>query len=463
MALTASGIGSGLDVDSLVSQLMSLERRPLSAIAAKQSSYEAKLSAFGQLKASLSGFLTSVESLNEPAKFSATKAVVADGSIFSATSASGAVTGSFSVKVNQLASFQRVATSATTAFAPSAGSTTFTFGSISGGTFQPDPGSAVTVNFAGGTIEEFQDAINQAGVGISASVVNNGTAKQLVLKGTTTGADQAFSISGTSGLSYDPAVATTSSDPVYNLQAAQDAEIEVDGITVTRASNSISDVIDGVTLDLIKDTGAPSTTLTVSSDYSTAKSAIESFVGTYNALTSTIKTLTAFNASTEKASTLTGDSTIRTIQTQLRSVVTSQIAGLSGASSLAEVGISIGTDGTLKIDATKLTAALADPAKDVGALFGGSGAIQGFSGVLKNRLDGYLDSGGLIAGRTSGISSVIKSFDKQEELINARLERIEARYRTQFTNLDTLISGMTQTSNYLSQQLANLPKISSSN
>lgn len=458
--ITATGIGSGLDVTSLVSQLMTLEQRPLTLLAAKQSSYQAKLSAFGQLKASLAGFQTAVKALQDTAKFAATKANVADPSILSATSTSSAAAGTYAIKVDNLASVQRIATSATTELVPSAGDVTFTFGRVSGGAFNPDPGSTVSVAFAGGTIEELRDAINDGNVGVSASVINNGTAKQLVLKGSTTGADQSFSISGSAGLAYDPAAVTTSSDPVYGLQAALDATFEIDGISVTRSSNSVSDVIDGVTLSLAKASNGVATSLTIANDYSAAKTAIESFVGTYNALTSSIKSLTAFDSATEKASTLTGDSTVRAIQTQLRSLVTGQIAGLSGASSLADIGISLSTTNTLSIDGTKLSAALADPAKNVGALFGGTETIQGFATVLNDRLKGYLDSGGLLANRTDGISSTLKSFDKQKDVLNARLERIEARYRTQFTALDTLIAGMTQTSNYLTQQLANLPTIS---
>jgi flagellar hook-associated protein 2 len=460
--ITASGIGSGLDITSLVSQLMTLEQRPLTLLQAKESSYQAKLSAYGQLKASLSSFQTAADALTKPAKFSATKATVADSTILSATTGTAATTGTFSVKVNDLASSQRTATSAITEFAPLAGDLTITFGTVAGGIFNADSGSAKTLSFAGGTLEDLRNAINDGDLGVSASVINNGAVKQLVITSKDTGAAQAFSISGTAGLSYDPASTTTSTDPVYGVQAAQNASLEVDGILISRSSNVIDDVIDGVTLNLAKTSGS-ATTVAVTADASGAKSAIESFVANYNNLISTIKTLTAYDAEKDSAATLTGDSTIRAVQGQMRSLISGEIGGLSGASRLSAIGITLGADGKLTVNSGDLEAALADPSKDVGALFAGTDSIDGLGTLVSNQIDSFLDSGGLLSARTDGINSSIKSLKKQEDAWALRLEKIEARYRTQFTNLDTLMASMTQTSNYLTQQLANLPQISSGN
>lgn len=461
--LAASGIGSGLDIESLVSQLMTVERQPLTKLATRETSFQAKLSAYGQLKSVLSSLQTAANALKDAAKFSATKATVADSGLFSATSSASASAGTHSVRVDALAKAQRTATSATAEFVPAAGDITVTFGTISGGTFNPDSGTAKTLNFAGGSLEDLRDAINDGELGVTASVINNGTVKQLVVTSTETGANQAFSLGGTVGLSYDPASVTTSSNPVYGVQAAQDASLEVDGIAVTRHTNSISDILEGVTLTLTKaDSGTP-TTLTIADDKSGARSAIDAFVKAYNDVNTVIKNLTAYNPDTKSASTLTGDSTARSIQSQLRTALGQGIADLPGVSRLSDLGVAFSTDGSLKVDGTKLDAALADPTKDVSAFFAGTSSVTGFAVSLSVRLDGFIDADGLIAGRTDGINASIKSLGKQRDALNLRLDQIEKRYRAQFSALDSLVASMTQTSTFLTQQLANLPSASSNN
>lgn len=458
MGLSAAGIGSGLDIESLISSLMSLEQRPLVQLQAKESSFQAKLSAYGQIKASLATLQSSASALTKSAKFTATTATVADPAIFTATSGPSATAGNYTVKVNALATTQRTATSATTEFVPAAGDLTVTFGSVVNGSFVPDGNTPATLNFAGGTLEELRDAINDSDMGVTASVINNGTAKQLVLTSASTGAAQAFSLSGTVGLSYLPTDTTTSSDPVYGVQSAGNASLEVDGIAVTRSKNVIDDVIDGVTLTL-KSAPSAATALTVAEDKSGAKSAIEGFVTSFNNLVATIKTLTSYDAEKDTAATLTGDATTRSVQSQIRDLLTTNIDGLPGAARLGDIGITLTSTGTLSIDSEKLQAALSDPAKDVGALFAGTDAVEGLAKRVFDRIDGFLDAGGLLASRTDGINATLKSLSKQEDAFNLRLEKIEARYRAQFTALDTLIASMNQTSTFLAQQLANLPTI----
>lgn len=457
--LTASGIGSGLDIESLVSQLMSLEQRPLTQLDVKEASYQAQLSAFGQLKSSLSALQSAARGLEGTAKFSATKATVADGNLLSASSSTTASVGTYSVDVLAIAKTQRTATSGTTEFSPVAGNLTVTFGSVTGGVFTPGTGTPKSITFAGGTLEDLRDAINDGDLGVTASVVNNGTVDQLVLTGNSTGADQAFKLSGTAGLSFDPATTTTSSDPVYSVQAAQNAQVKVDGITVSRSNNTIEDVIKGVTLNLTEaDPGNP-TTVTVAADKSGARSSIDALIKAYNDLNSTIKALTAFDEDTKVAAALNGDATARSIQTQMRSLFGSAISGLNGLSRLSDMGISFQSDGTLLADSAKLNAALNDPTKDVAGFFAGVEGVTGFSKALSQRVDQFNLTNGAISGRTVGLKDSIDSLDKQREAINARLVTIEARYRKQFTALDSLVSSFSQTSTFLTQQLANLPSL----
>lgn len=459
MALTANGIGSGLDINGLVSQLMAVEQRPLAALAGKEASYQAKLSAFGQLKSVLSALQTASNALKDAAKFSATKTTVGADAAFTASSSTSAAASSYTVEVSQLAKVQRVATSATVALTPTAGDLTIDFGSVTGGVFTADPARTKTLTFAGGSIEALRDAINGGDLGVTASVVNNGTVKQLVLTGKSTGAAEAFKLGGTVGLSYNPEVSGTASDPAYRVQAAQDAQLKVDGIAISRSSNTVTDAIEGVTLTLTKENAGVASSLTVASDRSGARSAVDAFVKAFNDVNKTIKDLTAFNPETRRASTLTGDSTARSVQGQVRSLVGGALTGLGVTSRLSEIGISFKSDGTLAVDSSKLDAALNDPARGVAAFFTGTENVTGFAEAVSTALEGYISSTGLIAGRTDGINASVKLIGKQREALVTRLEQTEKRYRAQFTALDSMVASMTQTSNYLAQQLANLPKI----
>lgn len=471
MGLTAAGLGSGLDVKSLVSQLMSVERQPLTALATKEASFQSRLSAFGQIKSSLAALQTAAKALNDPAKFSATKATVATDAGFSASTGSAAAAGSYGVTVEQLAKSQRVATSATASFIPGDGRTepktleirfgkvidgAFVPGEPADGTFTPDAGEAKTLEFKGSTIEDLRDAINKGDLGVTASLIDNGSAKQLVITSKNTGADQAFRIGGTVGLAYDPS-APTASPSTYRVQASQDARVNIDGITITRSSNTIDNAIDGVTLTLAKETTTAGS-LTVTADYSGARSAIDAFVKAYNDTQSTLKNLTAYDADTKTSAALTGDSTARSLQNQLRSLVGGALSGLGSTQRLADIGITFDKDGKLSVsDGAKLDAALKDPQRNVAAFFAGSGDTKGLAATVADGLKSYLDSGGLLAGRTDGINASIKSIAKQREALQARLDKVEQRYTAQFTALDSVLSSMTQTSTYLTQQLSRLP------
>lgn len=460
--LTASGIGSGLDIDSLVTQLMTLEQRPLSLIATKEASFQAKLSAFGQLKSVLTSLQTAADALKDSAKFSATKASVADSTLLTATSNASASPGTYSVEVNALAKVQRTATSATAEFVPVAGDLTITLGKVSGGVFVPGGGTA-TLSFDGGTLEELRDAINDGDLGVTASVVNNGTVKQLVLTGDETGAAQAFSISGTAGLSFDPATVGVSTDPVYGVQSSQDAQLIVDGLSISRSTNSIGDVIEGVTLTLTQADPGTATSVTVADDKGGAISAINAFVKAFNDFTTAAKNLTAFNAETKVAATLNGDSTVRSIQSQLRGILASSLGSFNGTRTLSELGIAFKDDGSLAVDSAKLDTAIKDPTKKVAEFFAGTDNVKGFAETVSDRIDAFVNGSGLISGRTNGINSSIKILDRQRDALEVRLVQIESRYRTQFSALDSLVASMTQTSTFLTQQLANLPTIRSSN
>ena len=457
MAISAAGVGSGLDVGGIISQLMAAERQPLTRLQTQQKSYQSKLSAFGQLQSAMSKLQDAAATLAKSTTFSATTASAGDTKAFTASSTTSAQTGSYNIEVQQLARAQRVATSATTAPTVGEGSLTISLGRYAeDGSFTAAADGEKTISVAAGaSLADLRDAINGADAGVSAQIINNGTVDQLVISSKETGAAQAFKLSGTGGLadfSYDAGSATPG---LTTVQQAQDARLTIDGLAITRGSNTIADAIEGVTLTLAKPTEGE-TAVTVSRDDETAKKAIDEFAKAWNELNTLIRTQTSYDAATKKAGTLNGDASVRSIQGQLRSVFSNPISGLSGATMLSQAGISFKTDGSMSVDSAKLAEALADPSMKIGELFAGNGTVDGFAKTLETRVKGMLDTDGLLSARTDGINRTIKSFDARIESLEARLVKVEARYSAQFTALDAAMSSMNTTSAYLTQQLANL-------
>lgn len=448
MAITATGIGSGMDVSGIVSQIMKLERAPLDQLKKKEDGFNAKISAFGQLKSVLSALNTEAKALNKPSLYNAVSAKVGPNAGFTATATSGAAISSYDIGVSQLAMAQRVASSAATELNPAAG-----------GTLDVTIGSTTkSLNFAGGSIEDLRDAINGGDLGIRASVVNNGSVKQLVLTGKDSGAANQFTLNGTgalSGLSYDPATAST--DPnssVYRLQAAQNARLSIDGVTIERASNTITDAISNVTLNLTG-TAAPAR-LDVAKDNKPASDAIQKFITAYNNAIDKINALGSYDAETKKAGELNGDSTLRGIRDRLRNFLSSDFSGPSTLSRLNEVGLKVEVSGKLTLEQDKFEAAMAADSSAVSRFFAGNGTLEGFAGKLDTLTFGFTQTSGLIDLRTKGLQNSIKSLDRQRDALELRLTRVQAMYEKQFNAMDSFVAAMTTTGNYLTQQLSAL-------
>jgi flagellar hook-associated protein 2 len=386
MALSSAGIGSGLDVSGIVNQLMQLEQRPLTALATKEAKYQAQLSAYGSLKGALFTFQSSVAALAIPSKFSAVKASIVDATVATVTASSTAAPGTFSLEVQSLAQAQKLksGTFAATSTAVGTGKLTISFGTYAADTFTLNPDKAtkeITIAAGQNSLAGIRDAINAANAGVTAGIVNDGTGFRLTISSKDTGlasavriavADDDTTHTDTAGLSQLAFDARTVSG-VLNLTqsaAAKNAIVVIDGITVTKASNTITDAIEGVTLSLLKESTPTATSMTIARDTAGAQAAVQSFVKAYNDLNKTMTDLTRYDAANNKGSTLTGDPTVRTVQSQLRAMFNTPLATAGGGlTALSEVGISFQTDGTLKLDAAKLTTAMNDPTKDVATLF----------------------------------------------------------------------------------------------
>ena len=664
MALSAPGVGSNLDVNSIVTQLMSIERQPLEALDTKEVGFQGKLSAYGTLRGALSAFQTAASDLSSLAKFQAFSATSSDTGILSASASATASAGSYAVEVTQLAKAQAVVTAgqanATASIGSGAATTlTFQFGTISGGTLtngvytgagfdQAGTSSTgtVTIDATNNSLQGIRDAINSADIGVKASIVKDGSASpyRLVLQSEQSGAANSIklSVSGdatlASLLSYDAA----GTQQLTQTTAAQDAKATVNGVAISNSTNVFADAIDGVSLTVTK---AGTTQLSVAQDTAGVKNSVGAFVKAYNDLNKTLEDLTSFDPTTKRAGVLIGEATVRTVQNQLRNVLSGTLAGLNpgGVQVLSQAGVTFQRDGTLALDSSKLSQALAQDPKGTAALFAsfgrpsdslisfssaesntgagryavtisqlatqgtlvGSGAAgltitagvndqltvnvdgvgatvsltagtytatslaaqvqaavngaaafstdgisvtatqnagvltltskrfgsasavtaggnaatglfgatptntagldvagtiggapatgsgqkltagpgsgaqglilditggalgvrgsvdfsHGYARKVDDILDSLLGTGGTLQGRTDGLTRSIKDLDKQRETLSLRMTAVEARYRAQFTALDSLVASMQSTSNFLTQQLAQLAKL----
>lgn len=387
--LASPGIGSGLDINNIVGQLMEIERRPLTALDGKEARQQAQLTAFGSLKGALSSFQNNISALTDPAKFTAVTANFSDDTIAAASASSSAIAGNFSVEVQTLALAQKLKSENFASPDASIGSGTLTiqFGSYSEGTFTLNPEKAaqsITILPDQASLTGVRDAINDADAGVSASIINDGSGDRLVIASKDTGLSNALKITvtdddsnntdnaGLSQLAFD-----ASTGGITNLTetvAAENATLVIDGIPVSKASNKINDAIEGVTLELLKADPGNTKTLSIARDTASIQEAIESFVTSFNDLNQTITNLSKFDAANNQASVLTGDATLRSIQNQLRGAFNTFLSTAGGGlSTLSDIGVTFQDDGTLELDSEKLNSVLNDTTKDISTLFAAVG------------------------------------------------------------------------------------------
>ncbi len=391
-AISSLGVGSGLDLGSLVSGLIEAERAPVAnRLAAKEQDLTAELSAFGLLRSSLSQFQTSLGGLQSSTAFDAKSISLSNDGIFSASVENFADIGSYSVEVTAIAKAQSLASSAATAFTTvddviGNGILTIQFGTTTTEPygFTPDPEQgpqAITVNAANGnnTLSGLRDYINDNDFDVQASIVNDGSGYRMVLTSERTGAQNSMELtvtgdadgndndnSGLSQFAFNAAAQTG----MFQTVSAQDAALSINGLNITRDTNTVSGAINGVTLDLIKADGGNIVNVDVEENLSEVTASINGFVQAYNDLAENIDALTAYNPETESGSILIGDFTVRSISNQIRNTIFSSVSGLDGnIRSLVDIGITTSSSGKLDIDNTRLKDALTNNGAQVEALF----------------------------------------------------------------------------------------------
>lgn len=450
--ISFSGLASGIDTQSLITQLMYLERAPERLLQTKQTKLQSQIDLYKQIKTALTEFQSSAQSIKTSSTFKGVKAEIGDSSVLTASASSTAMEGVHTVEVTTLARSQR---QVSVGYA-SASSLTFNTGSF---TIDDGTGTVTTINIAEGqnSLNGIVAAINDSDANVTASIINDGsgTPYRLVV----TGKDTKNYTIDFSGLSTAPAGGTGSlaptllgpGDPTY--QAGTAASFKVDGVSITRTSNTVTDVLEGVTLSLLKEGSATSVAITNDADNVTEK--INSFVKEFNDALTLINKQTVYDSTGKTSSALSGDATLRTVQTQLQRLITTPVSGVSSFSTLASIGITTDSKtGTLSVDATKLSDALKNDFEGVVDLFTHNGDTAGladdqyglaqqFNLVLDRFTHSYTEGSnlnGLIETRISGLTNSIKDMDKQIESMELRMEQREKVLTAKFTAMETLIS-----------------------
>jgi flagellar hook-associated protein 2 len=458
--ISSAGIGSNLPVDDIINKLMSIERQPVARLQSQASTIQTKISAFGQLQSALSTFRDSSLALTRTNTWGATTAASSDATAIQVSTGEGAVTGNYAISVGALAKTESAVTRTyeNADELVGAGTLRVEIGSFGQAGFAPQPNlEAMNIDISPtDSLATVRNKINAAGAGVSAVIVNDATGARLVISSTNPGTDNVFRLSGVADLDYEPGVPSG----MTQTQEAANAEVTINGLSVTTSGNRLTDMIQGLTINLNKPDS--SAQITVSQDNAALKTSVQSFVDSYNALATMLSAQTKYDEGSKKAGSLQGDSTAVGLQRQLRNMLTGNSPASSVYPNLNSVGITLQRDGTLKIDDTRLTSALNSNPTELKNLFSASVPTvnendpdeNGIATRLRIFTDKVLGSEGALTTKTESLNTTLSLNRKRQDEFENRLTLTENRLRAQYTSLDSNMSRLTALNTYITNQVA---------
>ncbi len=474
---TSLGIGSGIDLNTIVSQLVALERRPLSTMQQQASRLQTQVSSFGKMSSLFGSLQSAANKLTDASLWTQSKLASSNAAVVTAAasgSGSAAAAGSYAVTVQALARSQ---TAVSTAALPGAtelvgaGTLNIDIGTwdVAGTTLALKAGTPtmqIEVG-VGDTLESLRDKINASGAEVTATLVTDASGVRLALRSSASGLENAFRISATdsdgnpadaAGLSrfaYDPG---NGANQMQVRQPAANAMATVNGIAIESATNQLTGVLEGTTLTL-NQTSAAEVTITASSDREAVGTAVKAFAEAYNGLVSYLGAQTRYDSATKVAGLLQGDSAVNGIQSNLRSL----LGATSGASALfgrlSDIGLQASRDGTLTINQATLDKALTNLPELKKAFAASDSANPGNNGFAKRfatLATQVLGSDGSLTTRTEGLRKLIAKNSSDQDRLNTRVELYQARLVAQYTAMDTNLSRLNGLSSLVTQQLAML-------
>lgn len=460
--ISSLGAGTSLDLQSLYDSLETSERTRLTPITTQQASYKAKLTAWGVVQTSLSKLQTAANALKKTSDIASTK-VTSTNTAFSATLANNATAGNYSIEVSNLAKAQSLLSKSAPSKDTDLGDSSLASRTIIIAQSGQTTPMTVTLTQDQTSLADIRDAINKQQGSVTASIIkSDDNTYYLSLTSRDTGIANEMTVTTNDSalaqyIGYDK---TASSNGMTEQVAAADAQLTINGVAITRSSNTITDAPEGVTLNLTKTNVGSPETLTVEKDNQPMIDAVQAYVDAYNSLQTTIANQTKYTAVDQGSDTqdtsngdLLGDGTLRNIQTRLRSVLSSSQSG-GDISLLSQIGVTQDLNGKLTVDSDKLNKALNEKSTSVVNFLSGDGKTTGFATQASNLLESILASDGSLQKAEDGINSTLKRLSTQYDQVNTQISATMARYKAQFTSLSSLVSSMTQTGNYLTQQFA---------
>ena len=450
MGLTSVGIGSGMDIGGIVTALVNAESAgKIAKFDVSEGKLNAQISGIGALKSAMSEFNDKLKTLTKSETFASQKVAISTKDYLSATVDKTAVSGSYQVKVEQLAQSQKVGSAVATNATSPIGEGLLSIGVGSGTAFNID----VSVT---DSLTDIMNKINKAddNTDVTATVINGELGPQLVLGSKKTGEDNLISVTAT-----DAGAGTGLSDTftMSELTPAKNAIVHIDGVKVVAQSNSLKEAITGVSLTLTAADIDKKTTLTVSKDTTTSKTAIEGFVESYNGLMKTIQELTGYNADTKKAGILQGDALPRSIQSQLRNMLSSGFDTSNGTQMLANLGVKTTREGLLEVDSTKLTEAIKNDKGTIAELF--ATEDTGLASKMSSLVDTYIKSGGAIDGRDSSLDEQLSRIADSRVQLNTRMAAYSDRLYKQYNAMDLMVANLNSQSSSLLSRIDSLPGV----
>ncbi len=466
MATSPLSANNSIDVRSIVSALMDVERQPLNRLETRAQGLRSTISEFGRLQSSMDALKTAAEGLSDADTWIAATATSADDTAVEIAATEGALQGNYSVKVNQLASHQTIVSDAaeTKESIIGGGTLSIQLGTNDGG-FTADPErDAVTITVpAGATLAELSDAINASDSGVGASLVTDAEGTRIMIRSSESGKEQAFQITGTTdGTGEGQSLADLSytvgqtGGLVTATQQAANAEFELNGLALESATNTPDEVLENVSLTLRKTTTDP-VEVDIASDSESIRTKLDAFIAAYNETNSLIRSQTGYNAETNTGGPLQGNRMVILSQNKLRETLTGSMTPAEGEeagrfSRLTDIGIEIGRDGSLSLNESRFEVAAVNTS-DLSDLFSARGigdASDGFARQLVDDLSNLLDTDGAVGGATDSLRDRERDLTDQQDALERRLEEIETRLTRQYTNLDAnlaiLANSLTQVS-----------------
>ena len=462
MVISSPGLASGIDIKGIVSQLVALERAPLTQLQTQANGFQAKLSVFGTITSMVNTLGDAGAKLAAANTFSQVKATSSQPESVTVSVAEGTAPTALSLGVVSLAKAQSTASAAVPlGSGMGAGSLTITLGDWSSGTFAPGSATPVTINVTDGQdkMTDIAAQINAANAGVTATVLRDASGERLLMRSKDTGEALGYQVAATDTDANDGkdlgrlAFTALSGSGMGLTQAGTNAVAEVNGVTIESASNTVKDALPGITLNLLK----PTTTaadISVSIDKESMRKSVQGFVDAYNALADMLASSTKFDPDTKVKGSLQGDSTAVGLQRALRSMMRSETPG-GAFSRLSDVGIEIKADGKMAINSTKLDTALDQPA-EMSRLFGATSedpTLKGFGLKLDAFADGLVASGGTLSTRTTSLRSAIQRNEKEMDKVVDRAARAEVRYLAQYNAMDNAVGKLNGLNAFVSQQV----------